>query len=229
VLLAEPIANALRTPEQQESFQARADFIGAVLRKESGAAITTAEYAREEARYFPRPSDSVEVLLQKARARERVIQALEKESGQKLGEPIVADTSSYFKRSVGYYRNQFQSMDAETANADLIKRNYAATDQNTINSGTLAFKQVFGTEPKYVAYGAKTLPKDIAELTPGAVINLTQKVRDAFLPTGYTQRESDAWLIVLDGMSDDQLASFSRHQRAAIKTRQKQLGLPRQK
>jgi hypothetical protein len=67
--------------EQQQNDQARRNFISAVLRKESGAAIGVEEYANEERKYFPQLGDSKEVIKQKQDARNLAIKALEAQAG----------------------------------------------------------------------------------------------------------------------------------------------------
>jgi len=67
--------------EQQQVDQARRNFISAVLRKESGAAIGVDEYANEERKYFPQLGDSDKVIKQKQDARKLAIQALEAQAG----------------------------------------------------------------------------------------------------------------------------------------------------
>lgn len=69
------------SPEQQQSGQARKNFVSAVLRKESGAAISPQEYANEERKYFPQLGDSDAVVKQKQQARESAIRALELQAG----------------------------------------------------------------------------------------------------------------------------------------------------
>jgi hypothetical protein len=69
------------SPQQQQNDQARRNFISAVLRKESGAAIGVEEYANEERKYFPQIGDSPEVIKQKQEARQLAIKALESQAG----------------------------------------------------------------------------------------------------------------------------------------------------
>jgi hypothetical protein len=69
------------SPEQQQNDQARRNFISAVLRKESGAAISPTEYVNEERKYFPQLGDSPKVIQQKQQARELAIKALEAQAG----------------------------------------------------------------------------------------------------------------------------------------------------
>jgi len=61
--------------------QSKSDFITAVLRKESGAAINPSEFETEDRKYFPQPNDKPEVIAQKARARARALQAMKAASG----------------------------------------------------------------------------------------------------------------------------------------------------
>ena len=66
-----PIAgNYLLSPEYQSYSQAKRDFINAVLRKESGAAIAASEFDNADKQYFPQPGDSDQVISQKRANRE---------------------------------------------------------------------------------------------------------------------------------------------------------------
>jgi hypothetical protein len=68
-------------PEQQQNDQARRDFVSAVLRKESGAAISASEYANEEKKYFPQLGDSDAVIKQKQNSRLKAIEGLKSQAG----------------------------------------------------------------------------------------------------------------------------------------------------
>jgi hypothetical protein len=68
-------------PQQQQNDQARRDFVSAVLRKESGAAISATEYANEEKKYFPQLGDSDEVIKQKQNSRLKAIEGLKSQAG----------------------------------------------------------------------------------------------------------------------------------------------------
>jgi hypothetical protein len=67
--------------EQQQVDAARKNFITAVLRKESGAAISPTEFYTEAQKYFPQPGDSNETIAQKRNARETAIKAMEIQAG----------------------------------------------------------------------------------------------------------------------------------------------------
>lgn len=68
-------------PQQQQNDQARRDFVSAVLRKESGAAISASEYANEEKKYFPQLGDSDQVIKQKQSSRLKAIEGLKSQAG----------------------------------------------------------------------------------------------------------------------------------------------------
>lgn len=70
------IATAAANPQQQQVDQAQRDFINAVLRRESGAAISPGEYDSARKQYFVQPGDSPEVIKQKARNRSLATQGM---------------------------------------------------------------------------------------------------------------------------------------------------------
>jgi hypothetical protein len=84
--------------------QAQRNFINAVLRRESGAAIAPSEFESAEAQYFPLPGDSEKVLEQKKRNRELVITNLKNEAGTAWDDTAVqsnkAETGAPSKGSV---------------------------------------------------------------------------------------------------------------------------------
>lgn len=64
------MANWTQSPEQQQVEQSQRDFVNAVLRKESGAAISNSEFSNAKNQYFAQPGDSPEVIEQKRANRE---------------------------------------------------------------------------------------------------------------------------------------------------------------
>ncbi len=74
--------NVLQSQTGQQYLQAEQDFINATLRRESGAAISQAEYDRFGKIYFPQPGDSNQTLDQKANARNVLIQGIKVEAGK---------------------------------------------------------------------------------------------------------------------------------------------------
>lgn len=70
------------TSETQQQFnQAKSNFITAILRKESGAAIGQDEFEREDQKYFPQINDGPKVIKQKSDARKLAIKAMAIQAG----------------------------------------------------------------------------------------------------------------------------------------------------
>lgn len=72
---------ALRESDQRAE-QAQRDFINAVLRQESGAAIGVSEFDNARKQYFPQPGDSSAVIKQKAANRKLAVQGLQSNAGR---------------------------------------------------------------------------------------------------------------------------------------------------
>jgi len=73
--------NWTASDQQQATTQARKNFVTAILRKESGASISSSEFENEEKKYFPQVGDSDATVLQKQKARETAVKALELQAG----------------------------------------------------------------------------------------------------------------------------------------------------
>jgi hypothetical protein len=71
------VGNYAKGADYQQAEQAGRVFINAILRKESGAAITPAEDASYGSTYLPKPGDKPENLAQKKLARERAMQGIQ--------------------------------------------------------------------------------------------------------------------------------------------------------
>lgn len=74
--------NLSLSDQDQQAEQAQRDFINAVLRQESGAAIGVGEFDNARKQYFPQPGDSKAVIDQKARNRQLAIQGFETNAGR---------------------------------------------------------------------------------------------------------------------------------------------------
>jgi hypothetical protein len=70
------VATSTASPQQQQVDQAQRDFINAVLRRESGAAISPTEFESARLQYFVQPGDSKEVKAQKAANRQTAIKGM---------------------------------------------------------------------------------------------------------------------------------------------------------
>lgn len=63
------LGNYIRTPEFQQAKQAADNFLASILRKDTGAAITSQEFDLYGPIFLPQPGDAPETLAQKRRAR----------------------------------------------------------------------------------------------------------------------------------------------------------------
>ena len=71
------LGNYAKSEEFQQAEQAGKEFLAAVLRKDTGAAVTKPEEDMYGAMYLPRPGDKPAVLTQKKAARTRALKAIE--------------------------------------------------------------------------------------------------------------------------------------------------------
>lgn len=85
-----PLGNYVQSPEYQKYKQASSNFITALLRQESGAAISKSEFDRYDKEYMPQPGDSKEVLTQKTEARRVAIDGMKKGAGPGYKSPAGA-------------------------------------------------------------------------------------------------------------------------------------------
>jgi hypothetical protein len=89
------IANKFADTNTQKMVQAQRDFVNAVLRLESGAAIGQAEFENAAKQYFPQQGDSPEVLAQKKQNRELAIEGLSMMGGEQAGGYINEQRTRY--------------------------------------------------------------------------------------------------------------------------------------
>ena len=71
-----PAITAMSPEKYQMLDQAKRDFMSAVLRRESGAAIAESEYANADKQYFPQINDEPGVIAQKAKNRQLALTAI---------------------------------------------------------------------------------------------------------------------------------------------------------
>lgn len=82
------VGNYLMRNDYQKYRQARDNFITALLRDESGAAIGTEEFKRYERELFPQPGEGPEIVAQKSEARRIAIEAMKKGAGPGYKSPV---------------------------------------------------------------------------------------------------------------------------------------------
>lgn len=104
------IGSALQTSNYQQFSQAKSQFITALLRQESGAAIGKEEFARYDKEFFPQPGDAPEVIAQKAQSRQVAIAAMKKGAGPGYKSPDLAKPPRVTKSIGGksYYQENGQ-------------------------------------------------------------------------------------------------------------------------
>lgn len=84
--------NFLKSADRQKFEQAQRNFVNSVLRKESGAVISDAEFNNARKQYFAQPGDSSEVVAQKRQNRQTKIQSLYREGG--ASQPTTTNTTT---------------------------------------------------------------------------------------------------------------------------------------
>ena len=82
--------------------QAARNFINAVLRRESGAAISPSEFDNARRQYLPQPGDKPATLAQKRQNREQVLTSLKAAAGTAIPE-AVSPMPSHGKKTYGKY------------------------------------------------------------------------------------------------------------------------------
>lgn len=83
--IGQNLPNILKSAERQQYEQAQRNFVNAILRKESGAAIAETEFENAKKQYFPQPGDKPEVIKQKDINRGTAIKGLMSAAGNASG------------------------------------------------------------------------------------------------------------------------------------------------
>lgn len=83
------VSNYLTSPDYQKFDQAKRDFVNAVLRRESGAAISSSEFDNAHKQYFPQPGDTPERIAQKRANRQAAIAGVAGGGGPTYRPPFV--------------------------------------------------------------------------------------------------------------------------------------------
>lgn len=94
-----PFGSSLQSGAYQRYNQAKSQFVTALLRQESGAAIGKEEFNRYDKEFFPQPGDTQEVIEQKAQSRRVAIEAMKKGAGPSYKSPVLNSTGG--KTSAG--------------------------------------------------------------------------------------------------------------------------------
>lgn len=103
------LPNYLQSPLVQQQLQAERNFVNAVLRRESGAAIADSEFESATKQYFPMPGDSKEVLAQKKANRDLTSQNLINESGSAYTSSPVDEYFNFATGSIQTVNNKINN------------------------------------------------------------------------------------------------------------------------
>lgn len=95
------VPEALKSEDRKSLEQAQRNFVNALLRKESGAAISESEFESASKQYFPQPGDTEDILKQKAQNRKTVIEGMMLSGGMVATE----DTSLTDEEAYNAYLN----------------------------------------------------------------------------------------------------------------------------
>lgn len=87
-LLQKNLPSYLQSADFQSYYQAQKNFVGAILRQESGAAVPDSEIKNYTDQYFPQPGDSQAVIDQKAQNRAQVVASYRTAAGPAYVAPI---------------------------------------------------------------------------------------------------------------------------------------------
>ena len=108
------VINAISSDNNQMLNQAKTDFMTAVLRRESGAAISSGEFDTADKQYFPQVGDAPGVIAQKAANRQLAIQGILMEVPEKQRGSLQAGPAPQGKPDAA-------GMEAELRKRGLIK------------------------------------------------------------------------------------------------------------
>lgn len=140
--------DAFKSEDQKKFDQTQRNFISAVLRKESGAAIGDDEYEREQKKYFPLAGDSEAVLAQKARARQQAMNNLKAEAGNaydRIANVEIPEESEYAQGSIPKGLATV-SMPSGTSGAEIPYRPNAGNLPGALNMEAVANDENFQRE-----------------------------------------------------------------------------------
>ncbi|MFT0875128.1 hypothetical protein VRZ08_01100 [Rhodopseudomonas sp. G2_2311] len=99
------VGNYMQSTEYQRYKQAASAFITAMLRQESGAAISQSEFDRYEKELFPQPGDDASVVKQKASMRSAAIEQMSRSAGPGFKGPSPSGTVNVGGKAVNWSVN----------------------------------------------------------------------------------------------------------------------------
>jgi hypothetical protein len=104
--------NYFASPARQATVQAQRNFVNAILRVESGAAISEQEFNNAQRQYFPQPGDSKDVIEQKRQNRIAAMRGMARQAGPAYKPP--ADIVPKAASQGGITQEQYNALPSGT-------------------------------------------------------------------------------------------------------------------
>lgn len=130
-------SNYLTSSDYQKFDQAKRDFVNAVLRRESGAAISQSEFDNAHKQYFPQPGDTPERIAEKQRNRQDAIAGVAGGGGQSYRPPYTFDEKGQMVSTGRGPRGQAKPAQPRTFSKDEVSA-ARSNPQQTINDAKAA-------------------------------------------------------------------------------------------
>lgn len=157
------VANYLTGPDFQKFDQAKRDFVNAVLRRESGAAISQSEFDNANKQYFPQPGDTKERIAEKRRNRQDTIAGIAGSGGPTYKPPASFGPDGELVPSGAPPRGQARPADPNAWRSKEVVTAARANPQAAIAEAQQAIQR--GADPNAVAQRLKQLGIDPSALT----------------------------------------------------------------
>lgn len=177
------LPEALKSEDRKLIEQAQRNFINAVLRRESGAAIAPSEFESAAKQYFPQPGDTEKVLKQKRENRRIVEQNMVNEAGKAFIEPTLTslEVNNQISTQIQDARNNNYSDDEivgyiEKNNPELQTKIQEARNNNYSSAEILDYLSSFNK----VGSDTQKIAESIGQFESGGDYN----AKGPIVPTG---------------------------------------------